>query len=103
MDASPETVAIPVHEVDDLPENVALSKGGGLWRLYGEGMKDLLFTQGGNESFSEFVSRCTDSLRVPDLYIHPGAEGHQLIIGPTRTGMAMPPAGEKRFFLKLVK
>lgn len=46
--------------LSDLPENRPLYKDSGLWQIRSDDMEDILYWQGVNESFFEFIKRVHD-------------------------------------------
>ena len=47
--------------IDNIPENRPLYKDSGLWQVRSEDMEDVIFQQGVNESFYEFIKRVFDA------------------------------------------
>ncbi len=46
--------------LENLPENRPLYKDSGLWQIRTDDMEDVIFQQGVNESFFDFIKRAYD-------------------------------------------
>lgn len=46
-----------IEKINELEENKPLYKDSGLWQIRSDDMEDVLFQQGCNESFQEFIKR----------------------------------------------
>ena len=46
-----------IEMLDNLPENRPLYKDSGLWQIRTDDMEEVLYEQGANESFFDFIKR----------------------------------------------
>ena len=50
--------------LDDMPQNRCLYRDSGLWRISDEDNNTVLYEQGVNEDFSEFIERCYNAENI---------------------------------------
>ena len=56
-----ETLNELTDMIDNIPENRPLYKDSGLWQIRSDDMEEVIFQQGVNESFYEFIKRVFDA------------------------------------------
>ena len=50
--------------LDDMPQNRVLYRDSGLWRIYAEDFRTILFQQTANEDFDQFIRRAYEAENI---------------------------------------